>query len=106
MGLVNRTKNTPRKALPSLTYYVNFHNFHQFFLLSFFCLHSKGSVVVDFKVTFDENVSEDQACSDLKNAVKDGKLGSFKVDNTSVKCIAPTAQSESKEPTKGNYPLA
>ena len=94
------------KSLLSLTHYVNFHNFHYFLLLSFFCLHSKGSVVVDFEVTFDESVSEDQACSVLKNVVKDGKLGSFNVDSTSVECIAPTAEPETKEPTKGDYPLA
>ena len=64
---------------------------------------SEGSVVVHFTVTFDENVSGDQACSVLKNVVKDGKFGGFNVDSTSVKCIAPTAQPESKEPTKGNW---
>ena len=63
-------------------------------------------MVVDFEVTFDESVSEDQACSVLKNVVKDGKLGSFNVDSASVECIAPTAEPETKEPTKGDYPLA
>ena len=58
-------------------------------------------MVVDFKVTFDEDVSDDQALSVLKNVVKDGKLGSFNVNSTSVKCITPTSQPESKEPTKG-----
>ena len=52
---------------------------------------SQGSVVVDFRVIFDEEVSDDQALSVLKNAVKDGKLGTFKVDSTSVKSISPTA---------------
>ena len=66
-------------------------------------LYSQGSVVVDFTATFDEEVSDDQALSVLKNVVKDGKLGSFNVDSTSVKSIAPTAQPESKEPTKGKY---
>ena len=49
-------------------------------------------MVVDFRMTFDEEVSDDQAASVLKNAVKDGKLGSFKVDSTSVKSISPTAE--------------
>ena len=63
---------------------------------------SEGSMVVHFTVTFDENVSGYQACSVLNNVVKDEKLGGFNVDSTSVKCIAPTALPESKEPTKGN----
>ena len=58
-------------------------------------------MVVDFRATFDEEVSDDQALSVLKNVVKDGKLGSFNISSTSVKSIAPTAQPESKEPTKG-----
>ena len=75
----------------------------------FFCLLSQGSVVVDFRVTFDEEVSDDQALSVLKNVVRDhGELGSFNVDIKSMKNIAPTAQPESEEPTKGTclYPRA
>ena len=56
-------------------------------------------MVVDFRATFDEEVSDEQAASVLKNAIKDGKLGTFKVDSTSVSPIAP--QPKSKEPTKG-----
>ena len=52
-------------------------------------------------MTFDEEVSDDQALSVLKNVVKDGQLGSFKVDSMSVKSIAPKTHPESKEPTKG-----
>ena len=48
-------------------------------------------MVVDFRVTFDEKVSDHQALSVLKNAVKDGKLGTFKVNSTSVN-ISPTAE--------------
>ena len=48
-------------------------------------------MIVDFRVTFDEKVSDEQAASVLKNVVKDGKLGTFKVDSTSVKSISPTA---------------
>ena len=48
-------------------------------------------MVVDFRVTFDEEVSDEEAASILKNAIKDGKLGSFKVDSTSVKSVSPTA---------------
>ena len=69
--------------------------------MSNFFFLSQGSVVVNFRATFDEEVSDDQALSVLKNVVKDGKLGNFNVDITSVKSIAPTAQPESKEPTKG-----
>ena len=56
-------------------------------------------MVVDFRATFDEEVSDEQAASVLKNAIKDGKLGTFKVGCDSVSPIAP--QPESKEPTKG-----
>ena len=45
-------------------------------------------MVVDFRVIFDEDVSDDQAASVLKNAIKDGKLGTFKVDSDSVKSTA------------------
>ena len=58
---------------------------------------SQGSVVVDFRVTFDEDVSDDQAASILKNDIKDGQLGSFKVDSTSVESISPTSA------PRGNY---
>ena len=52
-------------------------------------------MVVDFRVIFDEEVSDDQALSVLKNVVKDGKLGTFKVDSTSVN-ISPTPASRGK----------
>ena len=52
-------------------------------------------------MTFDENVSGDQACSVLKNVVKDGKLGSFNVDRTSIKPIVPKAQPENEKTPKG-----
>ena len=53
-------------------------------------------MIVDFRVTFDEEVSDDQALSVLKNVVKDGKLGTFKVNSTSVKSISPTAEPRGK----------
>ena len=52
-------------------------------------------MVVDFRVTFDEEVSDEEAASILKNAIKDGKLGTFKVDSTSVN-ISPTPASRGK----------
>ena len=57
-------------------------------------------MIVDFRATFDEKVSDEQAASVLKNAVKDGKLGTFKVDSTSVKSISPTA---GPRVTRGKY---
>ena len=53
-------------------------------------------MVVDFRVTFDEDISDDQAASVLKNAIENGHLGSFKVDSTSVKSISPTAEPRGK----------
>ena len=54
-------------------------------------------MVVDFRVTFDEDVSDEEAASILKNDIKDGQLGSFKVDSTSVESISPTSA------PRGNY---
>ena len=59
-------------------------------------------MVVDFRVIFDEDVSDDQALSVLKNAVKDGKLGTFKVDSTSVKSVSPTGRPRGKYTRKSS----
>lgn len=53
-------------------------------------------MVVDFKVTFDEDISDDQARTVLKKAIKVGKLGSFSVSTESVKPVSPTKSPRSK----------
>lgn len=45
----------------------------------------QGSVVVEFKLTFKRQLENEKALAALKEGIKDGKMGSLKVDPESLK---------------------
>lgn len=45
----------------------------------------KGSVVVEFKLEFKEKLKEEEALAPLNEGLKDGRMGSLRVDPESLK---------------------
>ncbi|XP_078371975.1 von Willebrand factor D and EGF domain-containing protein-like isoform X3 [Oculina patagonica] len=61
----------------------------------------QGSVVVEFKLTFKKQLDNEKALGALKEGIKDGKMGSLKVDPESLK-----VKRDSEEPTKPKISFA
>ena len=58
-------------------------------LITLFFSYRCGSVIVDVTLSFNTTVTEKRILNILKDAAKDGKLGDFNVDVSSIKRTRP-----------------
>ena len=58
-------------------------------LITLFFSYRCGSVIVDLTLSFNTTVTEKRILNILKDAAKDGKLGNFNVDASSIKGTRP-----------------
>jgi hypothetical protein len=65
------------------------HKYHICIFLQFYSF-SNGSILVKFVVYFTTKISPDDAYAPLENAIKDNKLGNFKIVPGSLGCSKPS----------------
>lgn len=65
----------------------------------------RGSIMVEFQLVFRSSITSEEALAPLKKVTADGKLGSLKVDPSSLKQKTPRTENGDEEGGNSNLPI-